>query len=101
MDIASNPLPPKEGFKMILQCIVLQRHFSSLQYTVIDDNGCSISQINETFLIYETCDPVDNSDSCLVHFSCPDNQLTTYSIQRFDIEEEKSCFYDSLGMCNM
>ena len=72
-----------------------------MQYRVQEDNGCSISSINETSLIYETPDPYNNDSRCKAEFICPDDQVIEYSIERFDIEEDSSCRWDSIGMCNL
>ena len=82
-----------------------------MQYRVEGDNGCTISSINETSLIYETPNPYTNDNRCKAEFNCPDDQIIRYSIQRFDIEEYDSdyddnydcpceCEWDSLGMYN-
>ena len=60
-------------------------------YTVEED-GCSISPINATSLIYETPYPYFNGGSCKAEFFCPNNQTIRYSIQRFDIYD--SSYYD-------
>ena len=67
----------------------------------MDDNGCSISPINGTSLIYETPDPYTKNNRCKAEFNCPNDQIIRYTIQRFDIEEEDDCDYDSLGMYNI
>ena len=80
---------------------VFQGNYSTLQYRVERDNGCTISSINGTSLIYETPNPYTNDNRCKAEFNCPDDQIIRYSIQRFDIEEYYFCKYDSLGMYNL
>ena len=72
-----------------------------MQYRVEEDNGCSISSINETSVIYETPNPYSNSNRCKAEFTCPGDQNIRYSIQRFDIEAQLTCYSDSLGMFNL
>ena len=72
-----------------------------MQYRVEEDNGCSLSPINETSLIYETSDPYDNDSRCKAEFICPEDQVIRYSIERFEIEEDSTCRWDSLGMYNL
>ena len=91
---------------------LFQGNYSTLQYRVEEDNGCSISSINETSLIYETPNPYSNSNRCKAEFYCPGDQTIRYFIQRFDIEEYDAdawndyygwddCAFDSLGMYNL
>jgi len=58
--------------------------------------GCTISLINDTAVVYETEDPYHDNDKCNVDFSCPNGQVLRYSIQRFEIEKHSLCKYDSL-----
>jgi len=66
------------------------------KYRVEEDNGCSISPINDTSVIYETPNPYTNDARCKAEFNCPDDQIIRYFIERFDIEKEDYCDYDSL-----
>ena len=79
---------------------VFQGDYSTFQYRVEEDNGCSISPINGTSLIYETPNPYTNYNRCKAEFNCPDDQIIRYSIQRFDLEAHSTCYFDSLGMYN-
>ena len=61
-------------------------------------DDCTISSINDTAVVYETEIPYESYADCRVEFSCPNGQVLRYSIQRFEIEEEDDCDYDSLGL---
>ena len=57
--------------------------------------------MNGTSVIYETPNPYTNDNMCKAEFNCSDDQIIRYYIQRFDIEEDSTCSYDSLGMYNL
>ena len=84
-----------------MTAIIFLGIFSAPEYTAEEENGCSISLINGTSLIYETPNPYTDYNRCKAELNCPDDQIIRYSIQRFDIEEEDVCGYDSLGMYNL
>ena len=72
-----------------------------MQYRIEEENGCSLTSLDETSLIYETPDPYNNDSRCKAEFNCPDDQVIGYLIERFDIEEDSTCEYDSIGMYNL
>ena len=88
-----------KGFKAWLQFYISVH--STGNYTVEKDNGCSISLINGTSLIYETANPYGNYNECNAEFNCPDDKIIRYSIERFDIEQDPTCRWDSLGLYNI
>ena len=79
---------------------MFQGIFSAPENISAEDHGCSISSRNKT-LIYETPNPYSNDYRCKAEFNCPDDQIIRYSIERFDIEQQSTCNYDSLGMYNL
>ena len=85
---------------MVICLNIFQVYNTPLQYRVEEDNGCSISSLDETSLIYETPNPYTNNNRCKAEFYCRDDQIIRYSIERFDIEEDSTCRWDSLGMYN-
>ena len=73
------------------------RSSSKIEYTLQETNGCSIRSIDENSVIYETkYYKYYNDSKCRAQFKCPDDQAIQYSIEKFDIEKEKFCNYDSL-----
>ena len=66
----------------------------SITYTVEDSNGCEINLLNESDLIYETGNPYRNYDNCEAEFSCSENRVIRYWIDRFEIEKQSQlgCF---------
>ena len=80
---------------------MFQDIFSAPEYIFERDNGCSISPINGTSLIYETPNPYTANNKCKAEIRCPEDQIIRYFIERFDIEQHSTCNYDSLGMYNL
>ena len=73
------------------------RSSSNIKYTLQETNGCSILSINANSVIYETeYYRYDNESKCRAQFKCPDDNAVQYSIEKFDIEKETTCDYDSL-----
>ena len=66
----------------------------SISYTVEESNGCTINLLNESDLIYETGNPYRNYDKCEAEFSCSENRVIRYWIDRFEIEKQSQlgCF---------
>ena len=67
------------------------------EINIVKSGSCSISKNGESF-IYQTLNPYPNNDNCEVEFSCSDNQIISYQLNRFDIEEESTCDWDYLGI---
>ena len=70
----------------------------SITYTVQKSNGCKINLLNESDVIYETGNPYRNYDKCEAEFSCSENRVIRYWIDRFEIEKQSQCKKDSLGL---
>ena len=72
-------------------------NFSGLQYNIVNSGSCSISESGES-VIYQSSNPYPNYDNCEVEFSCPDNQIISYQLNRFEIDEDSDCEFDYLGI---
>ena len=74
-------------------------NFSALQYNIVNSGSCSISESGES-VIYQTSNPYPNNDNCRVEFSCPDNQILSYQLNRFEIsyDWDSTCNYGYLGI---
>ena len=72
-------------------------NFTAPEYNIVNSGSCSISESGES-VIYQTSNPYPDYDDCHVEFSCPDNQILSYQLNRFEIEEDDTCYYDYLGI---
>ena len=86
---------------IFLYIYIFQGNYSTPQYRVEEENGCLISSINETSLMFETPNPYTNNNRCKAEFTCPDDKVISYTIERFDIYSEEDSIYDRLGMYNL
>ena len=71
--------------------------FSAPEINVVNSGSCSISESGET-VIYQTSNPYAYNDDCHVEFSCPDNQILSYKLNRFEIQKTYACRWDYLGI---
>ena len=58
----------------------------TLEINIVNSGSCSISESGES-VIYQSSNPYPNNDNCEVEFSCPDNQIISYQLNRFEIEK--------------
>ena len=70
---------------------------TDIYYYIVNSGSCSIS-VNEETVIYQSSNPYPDNDYCHVEFGCPDNQILSYQLNRFNIEQHRTCRYDYLGI---